>query len=163
LSGKTGCFGGIKGDALGKEKMNHILLAIITALCWSIGGFFEKKGLKLGNLTPGVGISIRTFVALIVLSLMNFKQFGLISAAGTKSLLYLVIGGGVVAGSIGMLSFYAAISSGELGVVIPIAFGLTPLIGFFMGYFFMNEPFSMVKLSGVVLVSIGVILLTKGN
>jgi transporter family protein len=140
--------------------MKHIVLAIVTALCWSIGGFFEKKGLKLGNLTPGVGISIRTFVALVLLGLANFKQLHMVWNAGPKALAYMIIGGGVVAGTIGMLSFYAAISSGNLGEVLPIAFGLTPLVGFFMGVIFMNEPFSMLRSVGVFMVSIGVILIT---
>jgi transporter family protein len=140
--------------------MKPVILAILTAMCWSIGGFFEKKGLRLGNLQPVMGITIRTAVALVILSIASFPCWQSILQAGTKSLLYLIIGGGVIAGSIGMLCFYGAIHTGELSRVIPVAFGLTPLIGYFLGVFILKEPSSILKVAGVILVSIGVICLS---
>ena len=49
--------------------MNPQLLALITAIAWGVGGFFEKRGLHAGNLSPQVGITIRTAVALIFLGI----------------------------------------------------------------------------------------------
>ncbi|MEQ8188360.1 MAG: EamA family transporter [Candidatus Eremiobacterota bacterium] len=140
--------------------MKPVILAILTAICWSAGGFFEKKGLRLGNLQPVAGITIRTAVALIILSIASFPWWHSIIQAGTKPLLYLIIGGGVVAGSIGMLCFYAAIHTGELSRVIPVAFGLTPLLGFLLGVFILKEPSGVLKIAGVILISLGVICLT---
>ncbi len=42
-------------------------LALLTAAAWGFGGYFEKKGLHLGNLPPQLGITIRTSVALVIL------------------------------------------------------------------------------------------------
>ena len=36
--------------------MNPQILALLTAMAWGIGGYFEKKGLQLGNLSPQVGV-----------------------------------------------------------------------------------------------------------
>jgi transporter family protein len=139
---------------------NPVVLAIITAICWSVGGFFEKKGLKLGNLAPVMGITVRTAVALVVLGAASFSHWSSLAVAGTKPLLYLIIGGGIVAGSLGMLSFYAAIHAGDLSTVLPVAFGLTPMLGFLLGVTLMGEVFTPYKLLGVVLISVGVVVVT---
>ena len=67
------------------------------------------------------------------------------------------------AGSLGMLFFYTGLATGELSRVIPVAFGLTPLLGFLLGVLFMKEPATFSKLLGVALTSIGVICLAGGR
>ena len=47
--------------------MNPQFLALLTAMAWGVGGYFEKKGLHLGGLSPQMGITIRTAVALVIL------------------------------------------------------------------------------------------------
>ena len=37
--------------------MKPQLLALLTAVAWGVGGYFEKKGLHAGNLPPQVGIA----------------------------------------------------------------------------------------------------------
>jgi transporter family protein len=100
--------------------MKPQLLALITAMAWGIGGYFEKKGLHLGHLSPQVRITIRTAVALVVLSAVSAPQWGSLLQAGPKALLSLVVGGRLVAGSLGMLCFYAAIKGAPLGQVMPM-------------------------------------------
>jgi bacterial/archaeal transporter family protein len=102
--------------------MKPQLLALITAMAWGIGGYFEKKGLHMGNLSPQMGITIRTAVALLILGAISFPQWKTVGQAGTKALLMMVIGGGVVAGSLGMLCYYAALKGAPLTQVMPIAF-----------------------------------------
>jgi len=143
--------------------MKPVFFAVLTAVCWSVGGFFEKKGLRLGNLPPVMGITVRTATAILVLGAASFPYWNTLAQAGTTSLLYLVLGGGVLAGSLGMLFFYTGIGTGELSRVIPVAFGLTPLLGFLMGVVFMKEPATLQKLLGVVLTSAGVVFLAGGR
>ena len=92
--------------------MKPVLFAVLTAVCWSIGGFFEKKGLRLGNLSPVMGITVRTATALLVLAVASFPHWKTLAVAGVTPLLYLVLGGGVLAGSMGMLFFYTGIATG---------------------------------------------------
>jgi bacterial/archaeal transporter family protein len=82
--------------------MKPQVLALLTAMMWGIGGYFEKKGLHLGNLSPQIGITIRTGIALLILGLVSAPQWKTIPAAGGKALLYMVVGGGVVAGAAGI-------------------------------------------------------------
>ena len=112
--------------------MRSQLFALLTAAAWGIGGYFEKKGLMLGNLPPQVGITIRTAVALVILAAVSAPQWRSALDAGPKALLYAILGGGVLAGAIGMLCFYVALKGGSLGQVMPIAF-TSPLFGVLMG------------------------------
>ena len=141
--------------------MKPQFLALLTALAWGIGGYFEKKGLHLGHLSPQVGITIRTAVALVILAMVSFPQWKTVPQAGPRALTYMVIGGGVVAGSVGMLCFYAAIKGAPLSRVMPIAF-TSPLFGALMGIIFGGEPLTTKTILGMLLTVGGIILLTIG-
>lgn len=140
--------------------MKPQVFALITAMAWGIGGFFEKRGLQMGNLTPQVGITIRTAVAIVILGAVSFPQWKTIPDAGTKPLLMMVIGGGIVAGSVGMLSFYAALrGASSLTQVMPIAF-TSPLFSALMGIIFQTEKLSWQTALGMVLTIAGIAVLT---
>ncbi len=139
--------------------MNPQLLALFTAMAWGIGGYFEKKGLHLGGLSPQVGITIRTAVALVILGIASFPQWKTISQAGPKALTMMVLGGGVVAGAVGMLCFYAAIKGAPLNQVMPIAF-TSPLFGALMGILLGGEPLTWKIAIGTLLTIGGIVVLT---
>lgn len=141
--------------------MKPQLFALLTAIAWGVGGYFEKKGLHMGNLSPQVGITIRTAIALIILGAVSFPEWKQIPAAGTKALLYMIIGGGVVAGSIGMLCYYLAIKGAPLGKVMPIAF-TSPLFGALMGLWLGGETFNVKSAIGMAMTIGGIIILTIG-
>ncbi|MBI4927755.1 MAG: EamA family transporter [Anaerolineae bacterium] len=141
--------------------MKPQLFALLTAICWGVGGYFEKKGLHLGNLSPTMGITIRTAVALLILGTASFPQWRTIPQAGPKALLYMIIGGGVVAGAAGMLCFYTAIKGAPLTKVMPIAF-TSPLFGALMGILFSGEPLTLKTVLGMLMTVGGIILLTIG-
>lgn len=141
--------------------MKPQLFALLTAVAWGVGGYFEKKGLHQGHLSPQMGITIRTAVALVILVIISFPQWKTVPQSGPKALLYMVIGGGVVAGSVGMLCFYAAIKGAPLGEVMPIAF-TSPLFGALMGILFGGEPLTAKTMLGILLTVGGIILLTVG-
>ena len=140
--------------------MRPQVFALITAMAWGIGGFFEKRGLQMGNLTPQLGITIRTAVALVILAAVSFPQWKAIPEAGPRPLLMLVIGGGIVAGSVGMLSFYAALhGASSLSQVMPIAF-TSPLFSVVMGLIFQTEKLHWQTAVGMALTIAGIAVLT---
>lgn len=141
--------------------MKPQLFALLTAIAWGIGGYFEKKGLHQGNLSPQIGITIRTAIALVILAAVSFPQWKTIPQGGLKAFLYMAIGGGVVAGSLGMLCFYTAIKGAPLGKVMPIAF-TSPLFGAIMGIIFAGEPLSIKTIIGMLLTIGGIMILTFG-
>jgi len=135
--------------------------ALLTAIAWGVGGYFEKKGLHLGKLSPQVGITIRTFVALMILTAVSFPQLKTIGTAGSRSLTYMILGGGVVAGAVGMFCFYAAIRGADLGKVMPIAF-TSPLFGALMGIIFSGDSVTLKSIIGMIMTVGGIVLLTIG-
>ncbi|HHS51016.1 MAG TPA: hypothetical protein ENN07_07875 [candidate division Zixibacteria bacterium] len=139
--------------------MKPQIFALITAAAWGIGGFFEKKGLNLGNIPPHVGITLRTAVALVILGAVSFPQWKTLGNAGGKVLMYMIIGGGVVAGAVGMLCFYYAIKGAPLTKIMPITF-TSPLFGAFMGLAFGGESLTIRGGIGILLTVGGIILLT---
>ena len=141
--------------------MKPELFAVLTAIAWGVGGYFEKKGLNLGNLSPTMGITVRTGVALIILAIASFPQWKTLPQAGPKALLYMVLGGGVLAGAVGMLCFYTAIKGAPLTRVMPIAF-TSPLFGALMGILLAGEPLTLKTVLGMLLTIGGIILLTIG-
>ncbi|MBN2460149.1 MAG: EamA family transporter [Candidatus Cloacimonetes bacterium] len=141
--------------------MKPQFFALLTAVAWGVGGFFEKKGMHLGNLSPQVGITIRTAVALIILAIISYPRWKSLSQAGTGSLLYMIIGGGIVAGALGMLCFYVAIRGAALSRVMPIAF-TSPLFGALMGIIFAGEQVTSRGIVGIIMSVGGIILLTCG-
>jgi transporter family protein len=141
--------------------MSPQLLALFTAMAWGIGGYFEKKGLHLGGLSPQVGITIRTAVAVIILGIASFPQWKTIPQAGPKALTMMVLGGGVVAGAVGMLCFYAAIKGAPLVKVMPIAF-TAPLFSAFMGMAFGGEVLTVKIAFGMLMTVGGIVLLSAG-
>jgi len=141
--------------------MKPELFALLTAIAWGVGGYFEKKGLHLGHLAPQMGITIRTVTALVILAIASYPQWKTVPQAGPKALLYMVIGGGVVAGAVGMLCFYTAIKGAPLTRVMPIAF-TSPLFGALIGIMLGGEPLTAKTVIGTLLTIGGIIVLTVG-
>jgi len=71
----------------------------------------------------------------------------------------MIIGGGVVAGAVGMLAYYAAIKGAPQTKVMPIAF-TSPLFGALMGLIFGGEPLTFKSVAGLVLTVTGIVLLS---
>ncbi|MFZ6018428.1 MAG: EamA family transporter, partial [Chloroflexota bacterium] len=122
--------------------MKPQIFALLAAICWGVGGYFEKKGLHLGNLSPTMGITLRTLVAFVLLAIASYPQWKTVPLAGNKALIYMIVGGGIVAGAAGMLCFYTAIKGAPLGRVMPIAF-TSPLFGALMGLIFGGEALTL--------------------
>ena len=140
--------------------MKPQLLALLTAAAWGLGGYFEKRGLHLGHLPPQLGITLRTATALVVLGAVSAPQWRLVPQAGPRALLYLIVGGGLVAGSLGMLCFYAALKGAPLTRVMPIAF-TSPLFGALLALTVGGEAITAKTVIGMALTVGGIVLLSS--
>lgn len=139
--------------------MTPELFALLTALAWGVGGYFEKRGLHLGGLTPQLGITLRTAVALVILGAVSYPGWRTLPQASPRALLYMVVGGGIVAGSAGMLCFYTAIKGAPLSRVMPIAF-TSPLFGAMMGAILGGETITLRTGLGMAMTIGGIVLIT---
>ena len=138
--------------------MRAELWAVLTVICWAGGAFFEKKGVRLGGFAPVMGTTLRTATSVVLLLLLSRPYWGQLRTAGTQPILMVVLGGGVVAGAMGILFFYKALAVGNLSVVLPIAFCLTPVLGVVIGVVVSKEQVSALQCVGVLLAVVGATL-----
>lgn len=140
--------------------MRAEMWAVLTALCWGVGSLMEKRGVKLGGLSPVMGTTIRTAVSLVLLAVISYPYWSQVRKAGGTSLTLIAVGGGVIAGALGIMFLYTGLKSGNLSSVMAIAFCLAPVIGAILGYFVLHERLSAVQLLGVLLCITGAALVT---
>jgi len=149
----------LRREAAEKEKvMKPEFWALLTAVCWSLGSLMEKRGVKLGNLSPVMGTTIRTAVSLALLSLFSYPHWGQIKTAGIRSISLIAIGGGILAGGLGIVSLYSGLKSGNLSTVMTIAFCLTPVLGAILGVIILREKLTLYQILGVALCITGAAL-----
>lgn len=139
--------------------MKAELFAVMTAILWGVGSFFEKRGLHTGGISPQIGILIRTGTAVLLLAVLSYPHWHQLTHIEMRPLLYILVGGGVLAGTFGMLFFYKALSTGELSRVVPIAF-TSPVYGALLGIIILGEKAAPSKIIGITLTFLGVVILT---
>ncbi|MDP2676527.1 MAG: EamA family transporter [bacterium] len=139
----------------------YIVYAVLAGVAWGVGGYFEKSGLQSMGLPPIIGIVLRTAVALIILGAFSIPVWkSAINQLDMKALLAVIIGGGVIAGSLGMWSFYSALSVSEnLGVTLAIAFACSPVAGTIIGLLKGNQYIDFKIGLGILAIIIGIILI----
>ena len=144
---------------------SYIVYAVLAGVAWGVGGYFEKAGLRALAMPPIAGITLRTVVALVVLGFISLPAWKSITQPGDLSAwLMIILGGGVLAGSLGMWSFYSALSVSEnLGVTLALAFAFSPLAGTLLGLFRGDQHLDARIGLGLVAIVIGIVLLQLGH
>jgi len=111
-------------------------------------------------LTPVVGTLIRTVFSLLFLLIVSFQYWSEIKTAGVKSISLIAVGGGLLAGGLGIVSLYTGLKTGNLSTVMTIAFCLAPVVTTLLGYFVLSEKLSPMQLIGIVLCITGAAMVT---
>ncbi len=70
------------------------------------------------------------------------------------------MGGGVLAGGLGIILLYTGLKQGNLSTVMTLAFCLAPVIGTVLGYLVLHEKLSFAQVMGISLCIIGAGLTT---
>jgi transporter family protein len=138
-------------------ERHGLLFALLAAFLWGLAPVFEKLGLI--RISPLAGIAIRniaiTIILLIIVFLTNVGKELL--HVDLKSVVFVVIGG-IIAGLLGMWSYFEALKHWEASRVVPIA-GAYPLLAFIFSILFLGENLTLQKGIGVILIVSGVFLL----
>ncbi len=134
-----------------------IQFALLAALLWGLAPVFEKLGFMKISALAGMtvrNIAITLVLVLIVLLTNTGKE---LLQADLKTIAYIILGG-MLAGLLGMWSYFQAIKYGEASRIVPIA-GTYPLFAFLFSILFLGEQLTLQKTIGVILVVCGVIFL----
>lgn len=139
----------------------YLLYAMGAGIAWGVGGYFEKAGLRELGIPPVAGITLRTLVAALLLGVLSIPAWRAADLAPNPSAwLMIIVGGGVLAGSLGMWSFYSALSTTDnLGITLAIAFAFAPLSGTLLGVFRGTQPMNTGTVLGFGAIIAGIILL----
>lgn len=140
---------------------SYIIFAALAGIAWGFGGYFEKTGLHALKIPSILGITLRSLVALIILGILSIPTWKTISrSSDIHHWIMIIVGGGIIAGSLGMWSFYHALSLSEnLGITLAIAFAFSPIAGIITGIIRGDQKFD-IKI-GIVLAAIiiGIVLI----
>ena len=135
-------------------KIEVILFLVITAFLWGTTPVLEKIG--LGRVDPLMGVTIRsiavTIALLIYLALVG--RIRQIFQVDPKALAIFSITG-LMAGLLGMITYFAALKLGATSQIVPIA-ATYPLITVILSVLILGENVTFLRLAGTVLIIAGV-------
>jgi transporter family protein len=148
--------------------MKAILFAVGAGVCWGVGEVITKTVLHTGKIGPVTALAVRSTVAIPLLWLAYVLVVHWVKLPGEPRtwlqtpapvMTKLLLGGGLLAGGLGMICFYVALNLGEISRIKPIAFTLAPAIAVTLGWLALGEEMTLRKVVAVMMVLTGVVLL----
>jgi len=141
------------------QDLLSIFLLIATMVLWGSTPLIEKLGLK--DVDPLMGIFIRSLVITVILFVfylfsgrlneltkITVKNFSLFAASG------------IMAGLIGMWTYFYLLKEGMTSKIVPIAASY-PLITAVLSIFVLGEQVTLQRIIGIVLTIVGIILVKQ--
>ncbi len=138
--------------------MNILILLILTAILWGTSPILEKIGLR--NTAPLIALTVRSIGVAVVLFIVlaGMGRLKELFSLETKTI-YLFLISGIMAGLLGMLTYFTALKAGATSKIVPIA-ACYPLITAFLSITILRENVTWPRLIGTLLI-IGGIWLVK--
>lgn len=131
-----------------------VLLLTITALLWGATPILEKMG--LAKVDPLIGVTVRSAVVtagLLILTFLLGKGKALMEVDGKS---FLIFGAsGLMAGILGMWTYYMALKMEATSKVVPIA-ACYPLVTVLLSVLILNEGLSVSRVIGTALIVSGI-------
>jgi transporter family protein len=131
-----------------------ILLLIITTLLWGITPILEKIGLT--KVDPLIGVTIRSAIGTVGLFILTFllgKGRALMEVDGKSFLLFST--SGMMAGLVGMWTYYTALKMEATSKIVPIAASY-PLVTALLSILILREEVTLPRVIGTALIVIGI-------
>ncbi|MDQ0058661.1 DMT family transporter [Paenibacillus harenae] len=146
------------GGLSGHISVEGILLAIGSALSWALGTIYVKKTSQRVDpiwLVTNQLLIGGTFMTVVGSGFENWSEVewsrGFVIALSFISIFVIAIG---------WIIFYKLMDSGEASKVASFTF-LIPLIAILIGTLFLDEPFTMSLLAGLVLILLSIYLVNR--
>jgi transporter family protein len=133
-----------------------IFLLIVTTLLWGATPILEKIG--LAKVDPLVGVTIRSAIVTVGLLIITFlmgKGRALTELDGKSILLFGA--SGVMAGLLGMWTYYTALKMESTSKIVPIA-ACYPLVTALLSTLVLKEGVTFPRIIGTALIVLGILL-----
>ncbi len=130
------------------------LLLIATTLLWGATPILEKTG--LAKVDPLIGVTIRSAIVTAGLFLLTFllgKGKALMELDGKS--VFLFGASGLMAGLLGMWTYYGALRIGATSKIVPIA-ACYPLVTALLSVLILHEGITLDRVIGTALIVSGV-------
>lgn len=131
-----------------------VLLLAVTALLWGATPILEKMG--LAKVDPLIGVTVRSAIVtagLLILTFVLGKGRALVSLDGKSILLFGA--SGMMAGLLGMWTYYMALKMEATSKIVPIA-ACYPLVTALLSILILNEGLSVSRVIGTALIVSGI-------
>jgi transporter family protein len=131
-----------------------ILLLIVTTLVWGFTPILEK--IALTKVDPLVGVTIRSAVVtagLLILTFLVGKGKALLEVDGRSFLLFGA--SGMMAGILGMWTYYAALKMEATSKIVPISASY-PLVTALLSVLILGEGVTLPRVIGTAFIVIGI-------
>ena len=135
-------------------KPDVLLLLLITAFLWGATPILEKIGLS--KVDPITGVTIRSIavtLALIIYVLLAGKVKQILQADAKTVVIFSITG--IMAGFLGMITYFVALKRGDTSQVVPIA-AAYPLVAAILSVIILGENVTLLRLAGTVLIIAGI-------
>jgi len=131
------------------------LFIVMTVLFWGLAPIFDKFALKEASSFGGLLIRTLAVVLGLILVLPFFKyKYPSSLKLNPSSVLFFILSG-LCAGLLGMFTYYAALKRLPASVVVPLC-SVYPLVSALLATVVLKEEFSILRVTGVVLIILGV-------
>jgi transporter family protein len=131
-----------------------ILLLIVTTLLWGSTPILEKTG--LAKVDPLIGVTVRSAIVTAGLFLLTFllgKGKALIELDGKS--IFLFGASGMMAGLLGMWTYYGALKMEATSKIVPIA-ACYPLVTALLSVLVLKEGITLQRVVGTALIVSGI-------
>jgi transporter family protein len=131
-----------------------VLLLIVTTLLWGSTPILEKTG--LAKVDPLIGVTVRSAIVTAGLFLLTFllgKGKALIELDGKS--IFLFGASGMMAGLLGMWTYYGALKMEATSKIVPIA-ACYPLVTALLSVLVLKEGITLQRVVGTALIVSGI-------
>ena len=138
--------------------MQHlsVILALLSAVAWGCWGIFSKLSTNRGMPPTTLAFLSSCVSFIVVVGSYAWQRFP--AAPSPSSLLYALLSG--LCGSIGLLCFSMAIKHGNAALIVALS-AIYPVFTLLLSPFLLQEQVSLTHAIGVLLVTLGVILVAR--
>lgn len=132
------------------------ILVIVTTIFWGTTPILEK--IALTKSTPLIGVTIRSVAVAVfmVLYLLASSNIDNIATINLKSVMIFSISG-ILAGGLGMLTYFGALKAGATSKIVPIV-AAYPLVTALLSVIILGEGVTLPRVIGTLFIISGVYL-----
>ena len=140
-------------------KSDVLFFLFLTALLWGATPVLEKIGLGKTDAITGVTIrSLVVAVVLIIYVIIAGKAKAIFQTDAKTIIIFSITG--IMAGLLGMITYFIALKRGAASQVVPIA-GTYPLVAAVLSILILGEHVTLLRLAGTVLIIAGIWLVQR--